>query len=525
MDDIICYNMVKFRKAEGFITKIRIILLAVLLLTSVSLLFMLVCFHDWQPAVCDAPQTCLKCGKTQGESLGHTWQDATCETPQTCSLCGQTQGAPLSHRWQDATCTAPETCSDCGLTQGVALEHNWQGGSCTQPGSCELCGQESDENTCHSWREALCAAPQTCILCGQTQGVPLGHSFHPATCAAPETCDICGMTQGTVLAHSWQPATCLTPETCAACGMTQGESSDHDWVNQCGQKKTCATCGKAEGKVLNHNWSSATCAAPKTCTVCKKTEGKALAHSWTDATCTTPKTCTECGKTSGNALGHTFEDNQEATDQLCTVCGRSVSLKYVALTFDDGPSGEISLELLDALDRRGVKSTFFVCGYRVKLYPDLPQEVIDRGHELALHTSTHANLTQLSAAQIRKELQDTIDLLPEDCEITLMRPPGGNYNSTVRSVCADMGLSVMLWSLDTRDWETNDVDAVVEKIVNNVKDGDIILMHELKYSSVKAALKAIDILQAQGYVFVTVSQLAEIQGKTLVPGDVYTSLR
>ena len=79
--------------------------------------------HDWQAATCQAPETCAKCGKTQGEILPHNWEKATCEKSETCTQCGATQGDPLGHDWQAATCEAPETCANCGKTQGEALGH------------------------------------------------------------------------------------------------------------------------------------------------------------------------------------------------------------------------------------------------------------------------------------------------------------------------------------------------------------------------------------------------------------------
>lgn len=79
--------------------------------------------HDWQAATCQAPETCAKCGKTQGETLPHNWEKATCEKSETCTQCGATQGDPLGHEWQAATCEAPETCATCGKTQGEALGH------------------------------------------------------------------------------------------------------------------------------------------------------------------------------------------------------------------------------------------------------------------------------------------------------------------------------------------------------------------------------------------------------------------
>lgn len=79
--------------------------------------------HDWQAATCQAPETCAKCGKTQGEILPHNWEKATCEKSETCTQCGATQGDPLGHDWQAATCLEPETCAKCGKTQGEALGH------------------------------------------------------------------------------------------------------------------------------------------------------------------------------------------------------------------------------------------------------------------------------------------------------------------------------------------------------------------------------------------------------------------
>ena len=117
-----------------------------------------------------------------------------------------------------------------------------------------------------------------------------------------------------------------------------------------------------------------------------------------------------------------------------------------------------------------------------------------------------------------------MDLLPAGYSVRLMRPPGGAHNATVRQVCGELGLSVVMWSVDPRDWETNDVDTIVNRILTAARDGSIILMHDLKSSSVRAALQAIDLLQGQGYEFVTVSELAAIRGTQLTPGQVYHSM-
>ncbi len=346
----------------------------------------------------------------------------------------------------------------------------------------------------HTWQEAHCTAARTCTVCGETEGEPLGHEWQEATCTEAKTCTRCGNTEGQPAGHTWQGATCTSPKTCAHCGM-------------------------AEGKPAGHCWQDATC------TVCGKTSGGALGHDWKAVTCTTAKTCTICGATSGDPLGHDFAESTDGKTKLCNTCGETVTIKYISITFDDGPSGNITKRLLEGLQARGVKATFFICGYRIKSFPAYPQMILDGGHEIGLHTVNHATLTKLDKDGIRRELEGMLGQLPEGYQVRLMRPPGGSYNSTVKAVCLDMGLSIIMWSVDPQDWATNDVDTIVSRILRGVSEGSIILMHDLKSSSVTAALKAIDKLQALGYEFVTVSELAQIMGKTLEPGQVYYSIK
>ena len=99
--------------------------------------------------------------------------------------------------------------------------------------------------------------------------------------------------------------------------------------------------------------------------------------------------------------------------------------KYVALTFDDGPSGKYTRQLLDGLYDRGVKATFLLCGYRIKDYPDITQRIFDEGHEIGYHGYSHQNMSQMSRRDIAAEIMDTQALLPEGCDPVFLRPPGG----------------------------------------------------------------------------------------------------
>ena len=81
------------------------------------------CTHSWKEATCEAPKTCERCGKTEGEALGHNWKEATCETAKTCERCGETEGEALGHSWKEATCEEPKTCKRCGKVEGKAKGH------------------------------------------------------------------------------------------------------------------------------------------------------------------------------------------------------------------------------------------------------------------------------------------------------------------------------------------------------------------------------------------------------------------
>ena len=195
--------------------------------------------------------------------------------------------------------------------------------------------------------------------------------------------------------------------------------------------------------------------------------------------------------------------------------------KYVALTFDDGPSGRFTRRLLDGLAERDAKATFFLCGYRIAQYPKETQRIFDEGHEIALHGYSHDCMTPMSRRQIATELSDTKALLPEGCKALWLRPPGGCCSDGVRQVAEVTNLSILDWSVDPRDWATRDTAAVGRFVVERIQDGDVVLLHDMSDSSVDAALAIIDELQSQGFRFVTVSELVKIRDITVKPGKTY----
>lgn len=196
--------------------------------------------------------------------------------------------------------------------------------------------------------------------------------------------------------------------------------------------------------------------------------------------------------------------------------------KYVALTFDDGPSGKYTRQLLDGLYDRGVQATFLLCGYRMRDYPDLTRRIYDEGHEIGYHGFTHKNMKTMSRREIARELTDSQALLPEGCRPVFLRPPGGCCSDAVRQVADARNLAIVNWSVDPRDWATHDTAAVERSVLKNIKDGDIVLLHDMSASSVQAALDIIDVLLEQEYEIVTVSCLARLREAKLKPGQTYS---
>ncbi|WP_443043375.1 polysaccharide deacetylase family protein [Streptomyces sp. NBC_00358] len=195
--------------------------------------------------------------------------------------------------------------------------------------------------------------------------------------------------------------------------------------------------------------------------------------------------------------------------------------KCIALTFDAGPS-EHSARLLDILKEKKVKATFFLLGKRhIEKYPELVRRMADEGHEVASHTWDHKILTRIPPAEIREELRrpdDEIERLTGH-RPTLMRPPQGRTDDTVRKIAREEGLAEILWSVTAKDYLTDDPDLIRERVLQQSSRDGIILLHDLYPGTVPAVPGIIDALKERGYVFVTVPQL--LAPGRAEPGTVY----
>lgn len=193
--------------------------------------------------------------------------------------------------------------------------------------------------------------------------------------------------------------------------------------------------------------------------------------------------------------------------------------KLVAITYDDGPSGNTG-RLLDCLEANGAKATFFVVGQQAEANVETLKRMDEMGMEIGSHTYSHPWLTQLDAAGIQQEMQHNEDVISQIIGhgTTIMRPTGGGINDTVR---ANVARPMICWDVDTLDWDHRDPQKTIENIRNQVTDGSIILMHDLYSTTVDASEVIIPELISQGYKLVTISEMAELRGIKLEAGEDY----
>ena len=194
--------------------------------------------------------------------------------------------------------------------------------------------------------------------------------------------------------------------------------------------------------------------------------------------------------------------------------------KMVALTFDDGP-GQYTMQLLECLEENGAHATFFMLGSNAQQYPDEIRKMQEIGCELGNHSYDHPQLTSLSGEQIKEQFEKTSSIVEDACgsRPTVARTPYGAQDDTVLSY---VGFPCFMWNIDTLDWKTMNADSTYNTTMDNVTDGDIVLMHDIHQPSVEAALRIIPALIEEGYKLVTVSELAKAKGITLQDGKSYT---
>lgn len=196
------------------------------------------------------------------------------------------------------------------------------------------------------------------------------------------------------------------------------------------------------------------------------------------------------------------EDTQEEQEYL----ELESEPKKIALTYDDGPHPVYTKEMLEVLEENDVVATFFLLGQNIEGQEEVVKEIAKEGHLIGNHTFHHVQITGMPAEQAYEEIDETSRLIEEltGKGTEYVRPPFGTWNTGLES---DLNLIPVMWTIDTKDWTTENVDAIVNHVVKNAGENDIILMHDSYQSTVEATKRIIKLLKAEGFEFVTVDEV------------------
>ena len=199
----------------------------------------------------------------------------------------------------------------------------------------------------------------------------------------------------------------------------------------------------------------------------------------------------------------------------------------IALTFDDGPS-RYTTGILDVLEEHGAHATFFVLGYRVAAWEETVLRAVALGSEVAGHSWNHANFLTLSNDAMRSQIRDTsaaIESVTGATPPSFIRVPYGSISPAIRSVTRELGYHMVNWSIDPADWRVRDADIIYNHIMERAVDGGIVLLHDIRPSTVEAVERVVPSLIALGFDLVTVSALLEHFFDDISPGALYTGIR
>lgn len=215
----------------------------------------------------------------------------------------------------------------------------------------------------------------------------------------------------------------------------------------------------------------------------------------------------------------------DPTRQNALLRGIDPNKPMLALTFDDGPQPG-SERVLDALKANGARATFFVLGKNIEGNEATLKRMVDEGHQVGAHSWSHPNFREVSESVVRSQMTRTMDKVEEltGYKVTMMRPPYGALNRLSRRQMTDLGLPVILWSLDSLDWQHKSTSKTISTIKSKAENGAIVLCHDVWDTTGAAMETLIPDLIAQGYQLVTVAEMMSFRNAPLNAGTEYSFL-
>ena len=207
---------------------------------------------------------------------------------------------------------------------------------------------------------------------------------------------------------------------------------------------------------------------------------------------------------------------------VCCSKRKNQNKKYIAFTFDDGPS-KYTKELIKTLELNNTSATFFMLGNRMKYNEDIVKEVYNSNSEVASHTYSHKNLNKLSSKDILSEINSPVIAFNEITggDIKYLRPPYGNYNDIVKST----NYPIILWNIDPKDWLAKDSSKVYNSVLKHACDGCIVLMHDIYPTTIEAVKMLIPKLNSMGYEVVSVSNLAKYKNYEIKNSEIIRKIK
>ena len=184
--------------------------------------------------------------------------------------------------------------------------------------------------------------------------------------------------------------------------------------------------------------------------------------------------------------------------------------KKIAISFDAAWGSEYTVKIMDILEERDIKTTFFLVGFWGDKYPERVKEIAARGHEVGNHSTTHPEMSKLGKDQMISEVMTTqkkIEELAGDRAVRLIRPPFGDYNDLLIRTCRELDFYPIQWDVDSLDWKEEGVQPVVDRVTKKVRNGSIVLFHNNAKYITEALPLILDHLLAEGYTIVPVSEL------------------
>jgi len=184
--------------------------------------------------------------------------------------------------------------------------------------------------------------------------------------------------------------------------------------------------------------------------------------------------------------------------------------KKIAISFDAAWGAEYTRKIMDIVEERNIRTTFFLVGFWVDKYPEMVKEIASRGHEIGNHSTTHPHMAKLSREQMITEIETTqrkIEELAGERAVKLIRPPFGEYNDLLIKTCRELGFYTIQWDVDSLDWQEHGVQHMFDRVTGKTRSGSIILFHNNAKYITQALPSILDHLLAEGYQIIPVSEL------------------